>query len=71
MSEENEIQTFDIPSWNMMKVESKVAKLNKRADKIGCDHLEVVIHGEKLVTDPAHRKFDMHGVELKNDLPKI
>ena len=38
---------------NMPRLENEIAKLNRRADKIGCPHLEIVIHGTEMKRCPT------------------
>jgi hypothetical protein len=37
------IPTFDIPDYNMPVVESKIAKLNKRAAKLGAEPIQIIV----------------------------
>ena len=38
-----EIPTFEIPDYNMPVVETKIAKLNKRAAKLGAEPIQIVV----------------------------
>ena len=38
-----EISTFEIPEYNIPVVESKIAKLNKRAAKLGAEPIQIVV----------------------------
>jgi hypothetical protein len=44
--------TYWIATSNMERLNKEIAKLNKRADKIGCPPVEVVILGTRLIPDP-------------------
>ncbi|KKL15993.1 hypothetical protein LCGC14_2500030 [marine sediment metagenome] len=52
-TERNEDRTVQIVESNMSRLENEIAKLNRRADKIGCPHLEIVIHSTDLKKDPT------------------
>jgi len=52
MSDNQEVKTYDIPEWNLDELKTRIAKLNKRADKLKCSHVELVIRGDKMITDP-------------------
>ena len=51
-TERNEDRIVQIVESNMPRLENEIAKLNRRADKIGCPHLEIVIHSTKMKRDP-------------------
>ena len=59
-----EIPTYTIPVWNIPVLEQRVAKLSKRAIKLGCDPLAITIHEENMVDDPKI------SAEVKKDLKK-
>lgn len=48
-----EPQIYWIANSKIELLNKEIAKLNKRADKLGCPHIEVVIHGEREIHDPA------------------
>jgi len=52
-NQEQNDRIVHIVEANMLRLESEIAKLNRRADKIGCPHLEIVIHGTELKKDPT------------------
>ena len=52
MTGRNEDRIVQIVEFNMPRLENEIAKLNRRADKIGCPHLEIVIHSTELKKDP-------------------
>lgn len=51
--QEHNERIVQIVEANMPRLENEIAKLNRRADKIGCPPLEIVIHGTKLKKDPT------------------
>ncbi len=62
-TERNEDRIVQIVESNMPRLENEIAKLNRRADKIGCPHLEIVIHGTEMKKDPnkVARLSDYYG----------
>jgi len=54
-NENSEPKIFSIPSWNVPVLEAKIAKLNKRAAKLGCDPIQLVTHKVENVDDPNHK----------------
>ncbi len=52
MTGRNEDRIVQIVESNMSRLENEIAKLNRRADKIGCPHLEIVVHNTKTKKDP-------------------
>jgi len=52
MTDRNEDRIVQIVEFNMPRLENEIAKLNRRADKIGCPHLELVVHSTELKRDP-------------------
>lgn len=52
MNTEIEITTYDIPEYNIERLNKEVATLNRRAVKIGVAPIEVVIHSKQFVPCP-------------------
>ncbi len=50
---DNSPEIHVISEWNMARLNQKIATLNRRADKIGCPHVEVKIHDTRLIPDPS------------------
>jgi len=77
MTNLNEIKIYQIPSWRMDTLNEEIARLNKRADKLGCEHIEVITHEVKYIDDPNVMdeenppKIAVHHVELKGNGPKL
>ena len=62
--------TFDIPESNMERLNSEVAKLNRRAAKIGVDPISVNVLSTEMRPDPYLIKNHMGSKEISK-LPKI
>lgn len=60
MTDQTERKTFEIPEWNIPKLEKKITAMNKKADKIGCPHVEIEVLGE--------RKIPAAGFEAQADV---
>jgi hypothetical protein len=86
MCQQSQVKTYAIPSWNVDVLKANIAKLNKRADKLGCDHIKLVAHGVRSIVDPVYqmkmqegRVFNVenppmikiHDVELVGAGPKL
>lgn len=67
-----EIPTFEIPEYNMPVVESKIAKLNKRAAKLGAEPIQIVVvgKGRKIIYDD-YEGYDVVERAIKADIPTI
>ena len=82
---QDEKTTHEVPRWGLATLEKKVAKLNKRANKIGCPEMTVKVVREwddkEMVPgvsyhidgamDWSGRYIKMFEVELEGDAPKI
>ena len=74
----NETKIFEIPSWNIEKLNEEVARLNKRASKLGCAPIQVITHKIEYVfkaqnewDDEEKARIAIHHVELKGEGPKL
>lgn len=70
MTNINETNIFQIPSWNIPKLKEEIARLNKRANKIGCDPIQVITHKVEYLVEDEH-KIEIHYIELKGQGPKL
>ncbi len=52
MSQQTEDRTVQIVSSNLERLDNEIAKLNRRADKIDCPHVNYIIHKSEMVRDP-------------------
>jgi len=68
MSEET---TYSLPSWNMKKLEERIAKINKRATRMNVAPLELVKISEELRTDPEYFEAIAAGVMSLEEAPKV
>jgi hypothetical protein len=67
-----EIPTYRIPVWNLPVLETRVAKLSKRAIKLGCEPLTITIHEEEMVDDPKIPAMVRSDMKAKNlTIPQI
>ena len=57
-TESNEPKVYQIPVENMPALNEKLAKLNKRAEKLGCEPIVLTVVGEKMVEVQDHRPED-------------
>lgn len=51
--QETNDRIVQIVEANMPRLENEIAKLNRRADKIGCPHLEIVVHSTEMKRSPT------------------
>ena len=63
--------TFHIPSWNIPRLEKEIAKLNKRAAKIGCPPVEINTIREYQQVDPVVSGNSRYEGTPKEFLPQI
>ena len=61
----------EIPEWNITRLRKEINKLNKRAEKIGADTIDMVDWGIKLVVHPNHRPLVEKGELSFEDAPKV
>ena len=54
MPESTEQKIYEIPVGHKDRLHKEIAKLNKRAEKLGCEPVELVDHGEVLRVDPVY-----------------
>lgn len=69
----NEPTIYEIPEWNVETLHKEIAKLNKRAAKLGAAPLELVEHGTREILHPkAQEQVDL-GVNILpyEELPRI
>jgi hypothetical protein len=57
-TESNEPKVYQIPVENMPALNEKLAKLNKRAEKLGCEPIVLTVTGEKMVEVTDHTNLD-------------
>ena len=62
--------TYWIATSNMERLNKEIAKLNRRADKIGCSHVEVVILGTRLIPNP-HMRARMEIARVESGMAPI
>jgi hypothetical protein len=67
MSEEINTYTYTVATHHMDRLNKEVAKLNKRADKIGCDPISIVVIETKQI---PHPEIYQALLEKYNNLPK-
>lgn len=58
INEQSEPKVYQIPEENMPALNEKLAKLNKRAEKLGCEAIVLTVVGEKMVEVQDHRPED-------------
>lgn len=71
-----EIETFTLPSWGMVRLNREIEKLNRRADRIGQPNMFVNVIREFQIVDPrVEALYQENGIELdewqRERLPKI
>lgn len=62
-------EVFQIAEWNWNKLQEKIAKINRKAVRLGMPEVRVIVDSEQLVTDPEYAKLASR--EPEADLPKI
>ena len=50
---DNSPEIHVISEWNMARLNKKIDTLNRRADKLGCPHVEVKIHESRIIPAPS------------------
>ena len=70
------IPTFEIPDYNMPIVESKIAKLNKRAAKLGAEPIQIIVvkKWEKKIREdnyPTLKVIPMTTIQVIGKAPKL
>jgi hypothetical protein len=73
--------TFRIPSWNLAKLHSKIAQLNRRAEKLDCPPVDLKVGQPYQINDPSVDpnmvigdfvpKITVYDVELIGQGPRI
>lgn len=71
MNDEPKPTTYSLPSWNFKKLKERIAKINKRAAKMGVAPLELIKIKEELRTDPEFFEAIDAGVISPEEAPKI
>lgn len=71
ITEEKKIPTFDIPDYNMSVVGQKIAKLNKRGAKLGCEPIQIIIvkKWENVLRQPHDEDHILSGGEIIEVVP--
>ena len=69
MCEKTELQLFEIPEWNIEELKKRVAKLNKKAVKVGCPSILISFHGETQHVHPEYADLVRLGLMAIEDAP--
>ena len=69
-------KTYKIPEQNLPMIEQKVAKINKRAERLGVDGVELINHGQDMeqfleAISGVVQPVLCHEVEIVGDIPKL
>jgi len=69
-------QTHKIPDYILPELKSRLEKLNKRAVKLGCEPLELVVHNEYFQSKGGNSgfitpKFKMFEISIEGAAPKL
>jgi len=72
-STETENEIFEIPEWNMDRLNKAISKMNKRAEKFDLPPIDILHHGKKLIVDTRYvQKSDKITKDIPYEqLPKI
>lgn len=68
----SELQTYRIPEENLIFLQGKLTKLNKKAIKLGCDEIKLTIHSEENVLNKDKITYQKYlNCTVSGEAPKL
>jgi len=68
----SELQTYRIPEENLIYLQGKLEKLNKKAVKLGCEEIKLIIHSEENILNKATKTYQKYfNCTVSGNAPKL